>query len=195
MATQPQNELMVERLRSAPLKLLRPSVLVDFVLFLACEKPAVRLMVDNKDGFEALGKWCRQWGFDFAADEEDFACVSSEPGTASRVLEIDRRAYAHEIELGRALGYPACCCERVAEVGESEIDSYALVVEGWSFEGPYRRINPAGYRLGRALISHLPCSPTCEASLAIADGAYRFVVENAGEPALSELYRALVVSA
>lgn len=128
-------------------------------------------------------------------DEEGFACVGSAPGTASLVLEIDRRASAHEIELGRALGYPACCCERVAEVGESEIDSYAIVVEGWSFEGPYQRINPAGYRSGRALISHLPCSPTCEASLPIADRAYRFVVENAREPALSELYRSPVVSA
>jgi len=186
---------VIERLRTVPLRLLRPSALVDFVLFLACEKPAVRLTVDNEDGLEALRKWCGRWGFDCAVDEEGFACVSSELGTASRILEIDRRADAHEIELGRALGYPACCCGRVAEVGESEIDSYAAAVARWSFEGAYRRINPIGYMSGRAFISHIPCSPACDASLAIADRAYRFVIEHAGEPVLSELYRSLVVSA
>ena len=186
---------MIERLRSAPLSLLRQSALVDFVLFLACEKPAARLIVDSGDGLDALRKWCKQWGFDFAAYGEGFACISSKPGTASHILEIDRRADAHEIELGRALGYPACCCERVAELGESEIDSYAATVTRWSFEGAYRRINPVDYRSGRALISHLPCSPTCDASLAIANRAYRFVIEHAEEPALSKLYRSPVVSA
>jgi hypothetical protein len=195
MATQAKEGPVIERLRSAPLRLLRPSALVDFVLFLACEKPAMRLTVDNEDGLDALRKWCKQSGFDFAEDGEGFACVSSESGTASRVLEIDRRADAHEIDLGQALGYPACCCERVAELGESEIDSYAATVARWSFEGTYRQINPVEYRSGRALISHLPCSPACDASLAIADRAYRFVMAHSEEPVLFELYRSPVVSA
>jgi hypothetical protein len=195
MATHSKEESAIEQLRSLPLTLLRPSALVDFVLFFACEKPAVRLIVDSEAGLEALEGWSSRWGFDFASEGEGFASVGFEPGTASRVLEIDRSAEAHEIELGRALGYPACCCERVSAVGESEIDSHAIVVAGWSFEGPYQRINPASYRSGRALVSHLPCSSTCDASLSIANRAHLFVVEHAREPVLFELYRSSVMSA
>lgn len=185
----------MEQLRSLPLGLLRPSALVDFVLFFACEKPSVRLLVDTADGLGALGAWSERWGFDFATDGEGFACVGRGDGTAALVLEIDRRAEAHETELGLALGYPPCCCERVASVGESGIDAYAAEVATWPFKGEYRRTNPAGYRSGRALVSHLPCSPACDASLAIANRAHAFVLEHARESVLTELYRSTVVFA
>lgn len=184
----------MEPLRSLPLGLLRPSALVDFVLFFACGKPAVRLMVDSAEGLAELEAWSKHWGLDFAADGEGFACVSC-GGGAALVLEIDRRAEAHEVELGLALGYPLCCCERVASVGEFGIDAYAAEVASWPFENEYRRINPAGYRSGRALVSHLPCSPACSASLAIANRAYEFVLMHVREPAIAELYRSIVVSA
>lgn len=195
MATQAREDLRIELLRSLPLALLRPSALVDFVLFLACDKPAVRLKIDTADGLRALGAWSEGWSLDFASDEEGFACVGREDGAAALVLEIDRRAEAHETEFGLALGYPLCCCERVASVGESDIDAYAAEVDTWSFEGEYRRTNPAGYRSGRALISHLPCSPACQASLLIANRARAFVLEHAREPALTELSRSPVVAA
>lgn len=195
MATQAREGLRLEALRSLPLRLLRPSALVDFVLFFACGKPAIRLIVDEADGLRALAAWSERWGFDFASDGEGFACVGRGAGSAALVLEIDRRAEAHETALGLALGYPLCCCERVASVGESDIDAYAAEVAGWPFEGDYRRINPSGYRAGRSLVSHLPCSPACEASLAIANRAHAFVLEHAREPMLTELYRSTVVSA
>lgn len=195
MATQAREGLRIEPLRSLPLGLLRPSALVDFVLFFACDKPAVRLIVDAAEGLRALAAWSECWGFDFASDGEGFACVGRLEGAAAIVLEIDRRAEAHETELGLALGYPLCCCGRVASVGESDIDAYAAEVAGWPFEGDYRRINPAGYRAGRSLVSHLPCSPACEASLAIANRAHAFVLEHACEPVLAELSRSPVVTA
>lgn len=195
MATHAQEGLEVEQLRSLPLGLLRPSALVDFILLFVCEKPAVRLIVKSEESLESLQRWCNRWRFDFSSEEDGFACVGVERGSAARVLDIDRRAEAHEMELGLILGYPRCCCERVASVGESNIDSHALVIAGWPFGGDYRRINPAGYRSGLALVSHLPCSPVCDASLAIANGARGFVLEHAREPMLSELYRSSVVSA
>ena len=175
--------------------LLRPSALVDVVLFLACDKPAVRLIVDTADGLRALGAWSEGWGLNFASDGEGFACVGRGAGAAAVVLEIDRGVESHETELGLALGYPLCCCERVASVGESGIDAYAAEVATWAFEGEYRRTNPAGYRSGRALVSHLPCSLACEASLLIANRARAFVLEHACEPALIELARSPVVTA
>ena len=195
MATRAQGQIVLERLRTLPLRLLRPSALVDFVLFLACGKPAVRLLIDTGAGVDALKVWCLQWDFDFAADPDGFACVTAERGSAYDILEIDRRPEAHEVELGRALGYPDCCTSRVAAVGESNIDEYAAEVAAWPFTGRYLRINPAGYRSGRALISHLPCSPTCDASLDIAETMREFVLAHASEHALSELCRSPLVSA
>jgi hypothetical protein len=168
---------------------------VDFVLFFACGKPAVRLIVDTAEGLEALGSWSDRRCLDFASDGEGFACVGRGAGAAALVLDIDRRNEAHEADLGRVLGYPLCCCERVASVGESGIDAYAAEVAAWLFEGDYRRIDPSGYKAGRALISHLPCSPVCEASLVIANRARAFVLEHSREPVLTQLSRSSVVSA
>jgi hypothetical protein len=194
MATEALDELALERLRTLPLSWLSPSALVDFLLLLLNEKPAVRLRIDSKSDMDYLRVWCRQSGFDLAADEDCFACITVEAGFASKVLELDRRTDAHEIELGLALGYPFCCCERVASIGESNIDSYAQEVARWPFAGQYRRINPSGYQSGLALISHLPCSPDCAPSLAIADRAREFVINHASEPILSSLRCSPLVS-
>lgn len=187
--------LSIASLREVPFGLLRPSAVVDFVLLFGCGKPAVRLLIDGDDGVNALSDWCREVGLDFAVDNSRFACVAREPGASWQILETDRLAEPHEIELGQALGYPTCCCQRIALIGESGIDAYAAEVAGWHFHGNYRRINPAGYGSGQALISHLPCSPDCDASLAIARVARRFVLAHAAEPALVELSRSSVVQA
>ena len=189
--------IAVEALRALPWELLRPSALVDFVQLSACGKPAVRLLV--KGGAErrlvdSLSRLCVETGLDFAADGEGYACVAGRKGEAERVLTIDRRAEAHELELGLALGYPPCCCEWVARVGESAIDEYAAEVAAWTFTGPYRRIDPSGYRRGLSLVCHLPCSATCEASLVIANKAREFLLGHKDDPLLSKLVNAPVMS-
>jgi hypothetical protein len=194
MATEGLDQLTLERLRTLPLSWLRPSALVDFLLLSLSKKPTVRLRIDSESSMDHLRVWCRQSGFDLAADEDCFACVSVEGGFASKVLELDRRTDAHEIELGLALGYPLCCCERVASIGESNIDYYAQEVARWPFAGQYRRINPAGYHSGLALISHLPCSADCRPSLTIADRAREFVITHASEPILFSLCRSPLVA-
>src|SRR5215212_6260522 len=124
----------VEGLRALPWGLLRPSALVDFIQFLACGKPAVRLLAKG-DGerrlVESLTIWCGERGLGLASDGEGFACVATEVAYADRVIELDRSPSSHEVELGIALGYPPCCCERVAAVGESRIDLYAAEVAAW----------------------------------------------------------------
>ena len=189
--------IAVEGLRALPWELLRPSALVDFVQLLACRKPAVRLLVKGEGErrlVESLSRWCRETGLDFASDGEGYACVAGRKGGAAGVLAMDGRAEAHELELGLALGYPHCCCERVARLGESAIDEYAGEVAKWTFAGPYRRIDPSGYRRGLSLICHLPCSATCDASLVIANKAREFLLGHKDDPLLSKLVNSLVMS-
>ena len=187
----------VEGLRALPWELLRPSALVDFIQLSACRKPAVRLLVKGEgEGrlVESLSRWCGETGLDFAYDGEGYACVAGRKGEAVDILAIDRRAEAHELELGLALGYPPCCCERVAQVGESAIDEYAREVATWTFAGTYRRIDPSGYRSGLSLICHVPCSATCEASLVIANKAREFLLGHKDDHLLSKLVNSPVMS-
>lgn len=180
----------IESLRALPWELLRPSALVDCILFFSYCKPAVRLLVkgDNEQYLiKALLRWCHERELDFAFDSEGFVCIASNEGASEHILGIDRRSESHEIDLGLALGYPLCCCERVAAIGESGIDAYAIEVALWTFAGSYQRINPCGYRQGLSLISHLPCSPTCEASLEIANQSQIFLMANKSEPIFSRL--------
>lgn len=187
----------VEGLRALPWELLRPSALIDFIQLSACRKPAVRLLVKGEGErclVESLSRWCGETGLDFASDGEGYACVAGRKGEAAGVLAIDRRAEAHELELGLALGYPLCCCERVARVGEAAIDEYAGEVATWTFVGQYRRIDPSEYRRGLSLICHLPCSTTCEASLVIANKAREFLLGHKDDSLLSKLVSAPVMS-
>lgn len=187
----------IEGLRALPWELLRPSALVDFIQFLACGKPAVRLLTKGegeKTLIDALSFWCRERGLGLVTDGEGFACVASESAYAEHVIELDRSPAAHEVELGLALGYPCCCCERVASVGESGIDAHASEVAAWTFTGCYRRIDPGGYRHGLSLICHLPCSPACVESLAAAERARGFLLNHPTEPLLSRLRHSRVMS-
>ena len=189
-----RTELAIDQFRSLPREWLPPSAVVDFMLLFGCGKPAVRLRLANEAGTDILSSWCRKAQLDFACDSEGFYCVSAEPGVADRILEIDRSTKPHEIDLGQRLGYPLCCCQRMARIGESGIDAYAQEISEWSFSGCYRRINPIGYRAGMALISHLPCSSHCAESLLIADCARGFVKAHASEPLLSFLANSRLVA-
>jgi len=190
----PGTELVaIEQFRNLPREWLAASAVVDFVLMFGCGKRAVRIRLADTAGIEHLSSWCDESHLDFASDSEGFCCVSTEPMAARRILELDRSTRPHEIDLGHALGYPSCCCDRIAMFGESRIDVYAQEVAQWSFIGCYRRISPCGYSSGTALISHLPCSPDCQESLVIANGARRFVMANASEPLLSTLANSALV--
>jgi hypothetical protein len=173
--------------RTLPAKWLYPSAVVDFMLLYSGAKPAVRVKLPEPNSADLLALWCRQSELDYTYDVEGFACVSAQPGVAHQVLQLDRLARPHEVDLGQALGYPLCCCQRVAQIGESQIDIYAREVAQWKFTGRYERINPAGYLNGLALLSHLPCSLNCNQSLVIAEQARHFVCANAAEPLLSSL--------
>lgn len=165
-----------------PHELLPLSAKVDFLHLLGLEKPAVRTNVSEQT-MQVLRCWCLRYGYGWDADEEGYCCVASSVGLARKILEVDRRVEPHETELGLLLGYPRCCCEAIARVGESGIDDRAAEVARWPFQGPFRLIDPSGYRQGASLICHLPCRADCAASLEIAGRAVRFLQPRFSEPA------------
>lgn len=118
------------------------------------------------------GEQARQWatknGLFLVSDIDNYAVVSRVPYLARMILEIDRRPQAHTYELGLKLGYPACCSRKAAQIGEKDLDLWAGEYNDTDFLGLFRMINPNGYRSGKALISHIPCSSKCKFSLMMA---------------------------
>ena len=68
----------------------------------------------------------------------------------------------HEASLGRLLGYPPCCCEFVAECGETRIDELAGEVARWAFRDIYQLIDPThtprADRLSAICLVHRPAT-------------------------------------
>ena len=137
-------------------------------------KSAFRCRLTDPSLFPLLKPWCKQHGLAVRVDRDGFVCVAKTIELATRLLEVDRSPQPHERILGLLLGYPLCCAEFVADAGESNIDALAAEIRQWAFAGEYRLIDPSSYLDGASLICHLPCSPRCSASLAIARGALLF---------------------
>ena len=165
-------------LQTLPQIALPPCALVDFLHFVACDKPAVRTRLENLRSLRQVGDWCSTSGLSMAADGDHFICIARKATIAERILEIDRKVTAHTYELGRALGYPDCCSRFVGKIGEAKIDSLDEKVTHWNFNGIFKLIDPSGYLSGDALICHIPCSPNCETSLRLALRALHFIKAN-----------------
>ena len=115
-----------------------------------------------------LTAWARRSRFCAAVDRDGYFSVARSPAAARRVLRIDALPGPHVFILGRALGYPTCCCLAAARRGEDCLDEWSTETSSARFRGRFTLINPQGYGEGRALISHIPCSPRCLPSLRIA---------------------------
>lgn len=145
---------------------LPPSAAIDMDLLMLGLKPAARLNVGDC-GLE-IRRWARVRGLFCSVDGDGYAVLSRSGSTARRVLDVDRRPGRHALALGRMLGYPDCCSRAAARVGDEGIDAMCQALATRRFRGRFRFINPGGYRSGRALLSHVPCSHWCEASAAMA---------------------------
>lgn len=167
-----------------PFENLAPSAFVDFAHLVGCAKPAVRLQFFDSFGVSRLASWCGDFSFTLVVDNEGFGVIARSAILAATVLEVDRSLDAHEVELGRLLGYPSCCCRAAAVRGESRLDDLADEASRWPYPGAYRRIDPSGYCEGTSLICHVPCRPTCIASLRLACRALSLVARYPQHPKL-----------
>lgn len=151
-----------------PLLALLPSTVIDILVWSATNKPAIRSQLLDRSSSGPLREWAHAQGASFALDDAGFFCIARD-GFANELLHLDRRVAPHEYELGLMLGYPRCCAATIAEIGEREIDERSSIAARWGFSPPYHLINPGMYAHGAALISHVPCTPSCEPSLRIAE--------------------------
>lgn len=148
---------------------LKESAAIDLAQVLAGVRSAMRTEISRSVDELTIRRWARRIGCFVVRDRDGFIVLSKNPAVIQRILTLDRTQSAHTLSLGRALGYPPCCCRKAAEVGEAGLDNWAEAIARECFLGRFEAINPHGYRTGRGLISHIPCSPRCTASLAMAE--------------------------
>lgn len=175
----------IHQIRSLPTNSLPASAKVDFLHFLACNKPVVRTKLVDTSARLCLEKWCNKYNFFLRMDAESFACIARDTRTADYILSLDQSDEPHEKLLGSLLGYPECCSNFIALIGESKIDDFEKQVSQWNFVGSFKRIDPSNYLKGESLICHLPCSTFCRPSLKLANQALDFIQKNKHERCLS----------
>jgi len=158
---------------------------VDMLLFLMGLKPCMRTKLKSLHReLNPLEEWCKRFKFHFNRSSDGFIYIASNQECLRRVNSVDHCHRPHEEELGKLLGYPACCCRKIAEVGEMQIDAFEDWLITQPFAGPFKLINPYAYRQGKAFISHVPCSTSCSPSLCLSKRVVHFLIPHQHESVL-----------
>ena len=148
---------------------LKPSAATDLRLILAGARQTMRTELARPVSGTDIRRWARGRGLFASLDAHGFLALSRRPGIARQLLALDAALGDHTDHLGGLLGYPLCCRRAVRRRGEAEIDALAAAAAGRRHIGQFHAISPAGYADGQALISHVPCAPSCRASLDMAE--------------------------
>lgn len=168
-------------------KNLKPSDYVDFLLFLAHEKPCLRLGNNQSSVYQDVLAWCKENRFAYVVSKAGFMYISHNLFLAVVAKIVDDSTFSHTYIFGKILGYPDCCSKRIAEIGESLIDEYEKeLVTNADFQEPYHIINPKGYIEGYSLISHIPCCETCRRSLEKATSVYQVILKYKEHPSFEK---------
>jgi hypothetical protein len=148
---------------------LSPSAYVDFFLFIAGLKPSLRIFINDLNLINQINQWCNENSVFFLSNKDGYVCIAKNRDEVKILQATDDSIQPHEYKLGLLLGYPSCCCKKIAKIGEKNIDNWeSLLIKKSTFKGQFKLIDIAGYRNGSSLISHIPCSTECEKSLYIA---------------------------
>ena len=147
---------------------LKASAGVDLAQLTAKIRPVIRTKLSYPVPRYIVERWALRHGWFVDFDTDNFLAISGSPDLSRWILSIDREIVEHTYRLGLALGYPSCCCRSAARVGESNLDAWAQVLCRQQFIGRFKAIDPSRYHEGHALISHIPCSTRCQASLKMA---------------------------
>lgn len=147
---------------------MRPSARVDLAQLVGGVRPVIRSEFAGRPDLVQVRQWARRRGLYLLTDGGGFFALGSDSSTVRRTLRTDSRPGRHMVALGRLLGYPLCCCLAAARRLEEDLDAWAGVMSRRPFVGLFKLIRPGGYGTGESLISHIPCSARCIASLAMA---------------------------
>lgn len=159
---------------------------IDFLLLLIGLKPSLRIGPISLVKCKEVCDWGDAFGFYTKIDNEGYVFLSIIQNV-DLLMSIDQSLENHCVKFGLLLGYPECCSKSIGNIGEEHIDEYEKnIVFNWSFEGKYHLINPKNHFEGGALISHIPCSPTCEYSYKIAKSCFRIIKSHRGSPSFKK---------
>lgn len=147
---------------------MRPSARVDLAQLCSGVRPVIRSEFAGRPDLARVRQWARRRGLYLVADKDGFFALGADPSTVRRTFRMDSRPGRHMVALGRLLGYPLCCCLAAARRLEEGLDSWSGALSRRPFVGLFKLIRPEGYGAGESLISHVPCSARCSASLAMA---------------------------
>ena len=157
----------MSRIGAAP-SWMRPSAHVDLAQLCRGVRPVIRSEFAGRPDLVRVRQWARRRGLYLVADKDGFFALGADSSAVRRTFRTDSRPGRHVIALGRQLGYPRCCCLAAARRLEEGLDSWAASLSQRPFVGLFKLIRPGGYGTGESLISHVPCSARCSASLAMA---------------------------
>ncbi|MFN6415673.1 MAG: DUF483 domain-containing protein [Pseudomonadota bacterium] len=144
---------------------LPKSVMVDLGRYLFGHKPALRF------SYPAAGSFMSISVPGFVKIFKGMIYIARDQLNLDLLTEVDNDIFPHEILFGEMLGYPKCCVEKIANLGENFIDDY-----NDEFNKKVKRhslLDISQYSNGIALISHVPCSMSCQSSLQQADQFYK----------------------
>lgn len=147
---------------------MRPSAWVDLAQLGKGVRSVIRSEFAGRPDLVRVRQWARRQGLYLAADQDGYFALSANSSAVRRTFRIDSRPGRHMVALGQLLGYPLCCCLAAARRLEEGLDSWAGSLSQRPFVGFFKLIRPEGYGAGESLISHVPCSARCNASLAMA---------------------------
>ena len=160
---------------------LPASASVDLRQVIAGIRPVARTQLQHTIAITSMKRWFYNRQLHVAFDREGFVVLSRYSNLLARLLELDRRESSHTFALGRALGYPYCCCRAAADVGESHLDAWAASMDRSEFLGAFRHIDPSLYVTGRGFISHIPCTARCRPSLLMAQSVFLHELRRQGQ--------------
>ena len=187
METESLIALFPALLESVPWEVVPASFAVDLLQFCSTSKPIIRSAIRSPSGNRnPVQNWAKSFGLKVCFDSDEYFFVGRRLEEAMQGRSLDRSCEPHAFEFGQALGYPQCCCRYVADATEEMIDSLAKSQEQWTFSGSFSLIDPSGYASGCSLISHLPCSTSCELSLVLATAAVECLLTHSGVKAIQD---------
>lgn len=147
---------------------LKPSALVDLRLTILGIRPAFRTETSSSATNAEIGRWARARSLYFCRDADDFIVFSTKPWLVRHIMTVDQSPGDHLARLGYWLGYPPCCIRSARRMRESNLDRWSEALGARRHIGRFTSNRVSGYRAGQSLISHIPCSPQCKASLDMA---------------------------
>lgn len=149
---------------------------VDFCQFLSREKPVVRSQILDSKFLDSLANSFKEIKCEFLYDSQGFFIVSRCKKLCHDALVLDHNPDPHEEPLGNLLGYPECCSKFIAQYGESTIDDLDNNFNKLQKNGDFKLIDISLYKEGISLLSHVPCSVECRASLELAKRIKSFIL-------------------